>query len=786
MATDELAVREYLQRIAEFVQTLCSDDLNLSPGDNPPGVTIDSIARTMLMDVCSLNTIISPMPESLKLDTSQEPNISPYGPNSKDTKFVCVVKTRSDALRYLFYSLAPVALDIGARITSHVKSFTDATGKIPCDITSKAFVLFSSWLPHAPQLSSLVTELFSDDRFRSPFECLTSPWSTATGLNSITTKQRILLGEAAHSICKFYYERGVHKQLLSWWDWSILFSLLPIRTPQPSQLTSLQGPSIIDQDMDPIPIPPLDEDHVARWHGARALAYLYNMRSSAQLDFFKYQNVEEDKVSWTPHPWVLLDEETRIQGERIRGEASIVKNNMIQIFKAPTLDQIRNTIPLHSSLVHIGHGLLIHREGTDKDDHMAVDPSSDDLFSRLIMTPTTARNLALLGTALLCADPYPTPILVCGPRGAGKSSIIRELAQCRSKSENGPDLLELHVDEEIDSKTLLGLFTVSDVPGEFTWRPGPLTVAARTGKWVLIEDVDQCPTEIQAALVKLLESRILPLGIGRDEKCHENFRIFGTCTTRSSTANPNTSYSGRKVLHSDLWTHIHVLPLPYDELGHIGKELFPTLPTVIITTVLNIFRMMDSDGRVNSATNTGKNDDRSGSYVKTDSALTSVRDLIKLLRRISTNVKLEQGTSFITETQRIVCLVETVDVLIAAKDTLQRRLQFVTNIAAPAWELSIDFACKYIMSRCPVFKVTSNYLEIGRCTLRCNPKIEHIDGPQRNGLNFSKTTNVLQLMETIGVCLQLNEPILLVGGESHFDVRFMFVYRIRINFPLLT
>ena len=138
------------------------------------------------------------------------------------------------------------------------------------------------------------------------------------------------------------------------------------------------------------------------------------------------------------------------------------------------------------------------------------------------MTPTTTRNMAMLGIAL-CTDPYPNPILVCDPRGSGKSSLIRELACCRSKSSIATDLLELHVDEEIDSKTLLGLFTVSDIPGEFTWKPGPLTIAARTGKWVLIEDVDSCPIEIQAALVSLLENRILPLGNGRNEKYHANF-----------------------------------------------------------------------------------------------------------------------------------------------------------------------------------------------------------------------------------------------------------------------
>ncbi len=63
----------------------------------------------------------------------------------------------------------------------------------------------------------------------------------------------------------------------------------------------------------------------------------------------------------------------------------------------------------------------------------------------------------------LCTDyPHPLPVLVCGPPGTGKSSLVHELARLRSSvasevsdgSEGRPSpedkLLELHVDEETD------------------------------------------------------------------------------------------------------------------------------------------------------------------------------------------------------------------------------------------------------------------------------------------------------------------------------------------------
>ena len=39
---------------------------------------------------------------------------------------------------------------------------------------------------------------------------------------------------------------------------------------------------------------------------------------------------------------------------------------------SPSLEDIRNIVPLHSSLVHIGHGILINREGKYEDDSRRV------------------------------------------------------------------------------------------------------------------------------------------------------------------------------------------------------------------------------------------------------------------------------------------------------------------------------------------------------------------------------------------------------------------------------
>lgn len=61
-------------------------------------------------------------------------------------------------------------------------------------------------------------------------------------------------------------------------------------------------------------------------------------------------------------------------------------------------------------------------------------------------------------------------ILVSGPPGCGKSSLILELARVTGNT----DVVELYMDAYVDSKALLGSYVCSTTPGEFFWQPGPL------------------------------------------------------------------------------------------------------------------------------------------------------------------------------------------------------------------------------------------------------------------------------------------------------------------------
>ena len=94
---------------------------------------------------------------------------------------------------------------------------------------------------------------------------------------------------------------------------------------------------------------------------------------------------------------------------------------------------------------------------------------------------------------------------------------------------------------------------------------------------ILIEDLDLIPIEIQAALVKLFEERKIPLGNGKYEHSHPDFRIFATCTTNASFLSTrgqdrhslrlgNHRGGGRQILNPTYWRNVHIKPMPYAEL----------------------------------------------------------------------------------------------------------------------------------------------------------------------------------------------------------------------------
>lgn len=112
-------------------------------------------------------------------------------------------------------------------------------------------------------------------------------------------------------------------------------------------------------------------------------------------------------------------------------------------------------------------------------------------------------------------------------------------------------VLSIHMDDQIDGKTLIGSYVCMEQPGEFKWQPGsltqvwfflyilccfsftclpdcyaliyiyiynffpPLGQAILNGYWVVFEDIDKAPSDMQSVLLPLLEgARSFATGYG--------------------------------------------------------------------------------------------------------------------------------------------------------------------------------------------------------------------------------------------------------------------------------
>ncbi len=142
-----------------------------------------------------------------------------------------------------------------------------------------------------------------------------------------------------------------------------------------------------------------------------------------------------------------------------------------------------------------------------------------------VHTPTADRNLKSLARSLL----EPTPILVTGKAGSGKTSLINEAARELNKLSS---MIVLHLNEQTDAKSLIGLYTTSSEEGSFVWQPGVLTRAMEDGRWLLIENIDRAPSEVIGVLLPVIERGELLLPSRKEKvRAADDFRIFATMKT---------------------------------------------------------------------------------------------------------------------------------------------------------------------------------------------------------------------------------------------------------------
>lgn len=732
------------------------------------------------------------------------------------------------AFRTLLSRLAPissyVAVQVVCTLLPQLLSTTTSTATSNlATAAQQGILLFSHWLPDiAPHLHPIV-----EDFFRSIPQHI---WDTlAMEIRSNTNNTSNALAEAMLDLFQYYTHRrgdGIH--LKKWCNWSWIFDMLA----QHQNLMRIQlSNHTINDDSDPLlsstGLDTLGDINIffgfqycPSWYSARVIATLLELPPPHRLDFFKQLDEEVQDSNRNYYYITKLDIPYWFKNMKLNA-CDVVGWAMTTSLQQPDPVQLVSVIsplcypylvPVGPGIIHYVSGSILHRSSINLQQLVTTNSLVPGKPTSLVPTPTTERNIQRLGLAL-CIDP-PPPILVCGARGSGKSALVRELAQrmCYYGGSEGTrsnsNLLELHLDDETDSKTLLGTMVATDTPGEFEWKPGPLTLAVQQGRWVLMEDVDKAPPELLAALKPLFKDRILPYQATRKRiKAHSSFRFFGTCSLKASTNDDTTRYPRRipgpnRLLVSGLWRRVHVDSLPYHELGDIIANRFPLLPPCITESCLNTFRAFD---RI--STHSGQHHPRQSANEVSNDSLTqdltsnedsrlaeiienflvearkitncihinfrtvSIRDLMKLCQRIAAgNLFLEPTTTYVPESQRTLCLAEAVDVFVSSAACRQTRVACVTKICAPIWGISSSLAVQYVEMRRPEWQIKDSRIVLGRATLTRAPAGVHEDNsicekplPSGGSSIFFDTNHSLRLMESISVCIALNEPILLTG-----------------------
>ncbi|VFQ98584.1 unnamed protein product [Cuscuta campestris] len=331
------------------------------------------------------------------------------------------------------------------------------------------------------------------------------------------------------------------------------------------------------------------------------------------------------------------------------------------------------------------------------------------------------------------------PVLLYGPAGAGKSALVARLAQ-----DYGSQVLSIHMDEQIDGRTLVGTYVCAEQPGEFRWQSGSLTQAVLNGLWVVFEDVDKAPPDVQSILLPLLEgSRSFSTGHGETISVNEGFRLFSTVTSSKLDI-----YAEGNISVSAFWRRIMIGLPSEDDLLNIVDAWYPKL-NPIAGKLIETFKVVN---------------ELSASQIGTISWSTlgrfSLRDLLKWCKRVAGHVWFSHQDGLTIDSRETICK-EASDIFAASFSSAENRLAIMNGIRK-VWSVSgVRTSCPINK---PMFQVISQEknqsmaLYVGRVVLECSRKNLCLDERP-----FVQIHNSLHILEQIACSVKYNEPVLLVG-----------------------
>ena len=366
-------------------------------------------------------------------------------------------------------------------------------------------------------------------------------------------------------------------------------------------------------------------------------------------------------------------------------------------------------------------------------------PSTSRAVSTVVSTATVEENLHRFAIRLKSIR----PILVTGVAGSGKTTVVRHAAALVRKLQS---MVTLHLNEQSDAKTLIGMYTTGTTPGSFSWQAGVLTKAVTEGRWVFIEDIDRAPNEVLSTLLPLIERRELIIP-SRDQtiRAARGFRIVASIRTYTDFRGVEVT-PALNMLGSRHWKNVHIETPTASELSEIIGALHPSLAEHR-STVIKVYDellTLRQQSMLESRSKTGI------------MRAINQRDLLKWAARIA---RLLEGRTAKYANDDDQIFLDAVDCFAGSLAEGPAR-DLLTECIAQHLQIDPQRRDHLLYNRPVQHQVDDKYLTIGVNRFSRTPRRAM---PGQAQQTFSTNAHTLRLLERIASAVAEKEPLLLVG-----------------------
>jgi midasin len=376
------------------------------------------------------------------------------------------------------------------------------------------------------------------------------------------------------------------------------------------------------------------------------------------------------------------------------------------------------------------------------------------------------------------------PILLSGVASSGKTHLLQHLSTkiYPATPVNSRILIISLADTSIDAKALLGSYVSSPTePGTFTWVEGALTKAVRSGRWIVLEDIDRAGQEVLSLFSRLADS----LGVAKVSggramldipgragiEAGDGFALFAT----RKLVNPSDQATPAIFLGHNYY-HEVVLPAPSElEVQGIMDVKYPRLAGPPVQALSVAYqRIKEVEAKFAKMSIPGSGARRTYGLRDLEKWCARVEVCLPLSGEIAMHVDPSADVMrFSNPSVQDEVFLEAVDIFLGSFPyqipAQAERRQAIARILGDALGLGQERADWLLDKRVPQVEVQgdsrarqSSMVRVGRASLHGLAPRPH-DSTAQPSRPYAMTKPSAILLERIAVGINLAEPMLLVG-----------------------